>query len=159
MARNNLNQVSLSGNLTADAELKYTNNGTIITIFTLAVNRTWDGKETASFFDVKLFGKLGEAIHAWLRKGKPVIVGGRLQQERWEQDGQNRSKVVVVADFVELLSQGQGQSQGQGYSPSTGPARNTAPAPRRDGPSEFYSKPVGPEDFASDRIDDDRIPF
>lgn len=136
MAKNNLNSVSLSGNLTAAPEIRYGSGGGAILTFTLAVNRKYGEKEDVSFIDVKIFGKLGEAINQYLDKGKGVIVGGRLNQERWQNsEGENRSKVVVIADFIEMT----------GGQPASGGSPQYTPNPA-------YSN--GPESFS-----DDRIPF
>ena len=103
---NNLNRVQITGNLTRDSETKYPQGGLAILSFSLAVNRSvkqGDGwKQEASFFDVKAFGKIAE-WRSGLTKGQPVLVAGELRQERWEKDGQQHSKVVIVADTVEKL--------------------------------------------------------
>jgi single-strand DNA-binding protein len=102
-----INHVTLIGRLTRDAELKYTSGGMAIASFAIAVNRRrkngdqWE--EEASFFDIKLFGKSAEGLKQYLVKGKQVAIGGELRQDRWEQDGQPRSKVVVIANNVQLI--------------------------------------------------------
>jgi single-strand DNA-binding protein len=88
-------------------ELKYTSGGFAIGNLSLAVNRKrkqgdqW--VEEASFFEVNLYGKPAEALKPYLLKGKQIAVEGELRQDRWEQDGQSRSKVVIAADNVQLL--------------------------------------------------------
>lgn len=95
------------GRLTRDAELKYSNGGMAICRFSIAVNRrkkngdAWE--DEASFFDIVYFGKGGESINQYLVKGKQVCVEGELHQNRWEQDGQVRSKVEIYAENVQLL--------------------------------------------------------
>ncbi len=102
-----LNNVSLIGRLTRDAEVKYTSANYPVTSFGLAVNRSvkkgdkW--QDEASFFDVTVFGKTGERLQQYLKKGKQIAVIGELKQERWQQDGQNRSKVIIVANDLYLL--------------------------------------------------------
>jgi len=97
-----LNHVTLIGRLTRDAELKYTSAGFAISNFSIAVNRRrkngdqW--MEEASFFEINLYGKSAESLKQYLVKGKQVAVDGELRQDRWEQDGQPRSKVVIAAD-------------------------------------------------------------
>ena len=109
-----INQVVLVGRLTRNAELKYTNSGLQICKFSLAINRRRkQGEEwvdEANFFDVVLIGRQGEAIHRYLVKGKQIGVQGELRQNRWEQDGQPRSRVEVHAFNVQLL----GSSSGRG---------------------------------------------
>lgn len=113
----NLNVVALQGNLTRDAELKHTNSGTAICEFSLAVNN-WFGKDHASFFNVTIFGKQAESVQQYLMKGKPVEITGKVKQERWtDQNGNNRSKVVIIADKVHLLSSG--ETKGQNKEPDT----------------------------------------
>ncbi len=143
---NDINNVTIVGRLTRDSELKYTNSGTAICKFSLAVNRKkkqdeqW--VEEVSFFDVTLWGKLGESISQWLNKGKQVAVSGGLRQNRWEQGGQNRSKVEIVASHVQLLS-GDSQTSGQGAErPQQGSVKSQ---------QSFYGN--GPENFEDD------IPF
>ncbi|MBR3814854.1 MAG: single-stranded DNA-binding protein [Spirochaetaceae bacterium] len=123
---NDLNQVMIIGRLTRDAELKYTAGGFAIASFSIAVNRRRKNGEQwvdeVSYFDVSLFGKSAENLNQYLIKGKQVGIQGELRQDRWEQDGQTRSKVFIVASNVQLLggnsggSTGMMQSSGGGYS-------------------------------------------
>lgn len=112
-----INHVVLVGRLTRDAELRYTNSGLPICKFSLAINRRrkqgdqWI--DEANFFDITLMGRSGEAIHQYLQKGKQVGVQGELRQDRWEQDGQRRSRVEVFAQNVQLLG-GPGGGSGGG---------------------------------------------
>jgi len=122
-----INHVFLIGRLTRDAELKYTTAGLAIASFAIALNRRkkngdqWT--DEVSFFDITLFGKTAETLKQWLVKGKQVAIEGELRQDRWEQDGKNRSKVVITANNVQLLgSSSQGsyssdapQTQGERY--------------------------------------------
>ena len=102
-----INHVTLVGRLTRDAELKYTSSGQAVSKFSIAVNRRrkvedrWENE--ANFFDVVTFNKQAESIHPYLQKGKMVGIDGELKQDKWQQDGQNRSKVEIVANYVQLL--------------------------------------------------------
>ncbi|MDR2541831.1 MAG: single-stranded DNA-binding protein [Treponema sp.] len=113
-----LNHVVLIGRLTRDAELKYTSGGQAVCKFSIAVNRRkkvgdqWE--DEANFFDIVLWGKQGESLQTYLVKGKMVGVEGELRQDRWQQDGQNRSKIEVIANYIQLL--GGGQSSGERHS-------------------------------------------
>lgn len=102
-----VNHVILIGRCTRDATIKFTSGGMAIGSFSIAVNRrTKKGEqwvEEASFFDVSLFGKSAEGLAQYLTKGKQVAVEGELRQDRWEQDGQPRSKVTIAANNVQLL--------------------------------------------------------
>ncbi|MGB3465652.1 MAG: single-stranded DNA-binding protein [Cyclobacteriaceae bacterium] len=102
-----INSIAIVGRLTKDAELKYTNSGSPVTKLTIAVNRskkegdTWT--EEASFFDVSLWGRRGESLNQYLLKGIRIAVAGELRQDRWEQDGQPRSRVFIHASNIQLL--------------------------------------------------------
>lgn len=115
-----INSVTIVGRLTRDAELKYTNSGSAVTGLSLAVNRQrkegdqW--VEEANFFDVSLWGRRGESLNQYLQKGTRIAVTGELRQERWEQDGQKRSRVVIHANNIQLLSGGNAQGNNQGFS-------------------------------------------
>lgn len=119
---NDINVVTLSGNLTRDAELKYTNGGMAICEFALAVNGSKkQGDEwvnEAHFFDCTMFGRQAEAVQKYLTKGKSVVISGRLKQDRWEKDGQKRSKVGVNVNDLKLMSSGEKQSDRPAPQPS-----------------------------------------
>lgn len=111
-----INSIVLAGNLTRDAEIKYFNNGNAIVKFSLAQNKSqkkgdqWVDKPV--FFDVAYGGKGAEAVHKYLVKGKPVVVQGELEQDRWEQEGQARSKIYIKAFSVKLGGDRPGQPAG-----------------------------------------------
>ena len=115
-----INYVVLVGRLTRDASLKFTGSGLPICEFSLAINRRVRQGETwvdeAHFFDVTLFGKQGEAVAKYMTKGTQVAVEGELRLDRWEQDGQKRSKVKIVGNNIQLLGSrgGSGASGGSG---------------------------------------------
>lgn len=166
-----INCVTLTGRLTRDAELKYTQNGGAIVRFSMAVNRSkrnGDGSwaEETSFIDCVYFGKGAESVNSYLSRGRQVAVSGELRQSRWEQDGQTRSRVEVFVNNLSLLSQGGSKTQdGDG-----GPTYQRPATPYRENQNS-YSKPQnqyhqqsqyqqttaqqnGPEEFQ-----DDDIPF
>ena len=105
-----INVVMLVGRLTRDAELKYTNTGFPIGKFSLAVNRRRKSGdewiEEGHFFDVSLLGKRAEALTQYLTKGTQVAIQGELRQNKWEKDGQPRSKVEITANDIQLLGGG-----------------------------------------------------
>ena len=113
-----VNSVVLIGRLTRDAELKYTSSGVAICKFSLAVNRSkksgdrWE--DEVSFFDCTSFGRSAEAVSQYMTKGKQIGIQGELRQDRWEKDGQSRSKVEVIANTVQLLGSPSGGSGGGG---------------------------------------------
>ncbi len=93
-------RISLVGNLTRNPELSFTNKGTALCKITVADNykANRDAEPEVSFIDVTLWGTLAENLANTCTKGSRVFVEGRLKQESWEKDGQQRSKLVVVAD-------------------------------------------------------------
>ena len=124
-----INLVVLVGRLTRDAELKYTTGGQAVCKFSVAVNRRrkngeqWE--DEANYFDVVLWGRQGESLNQYLLKGKTVGVEGELRQDRWQQDGQNRSKVEIVANSIQLLGGGPGAgSSGGGGSQGSWQGKN-----------------------------------
>jgi single-strand DNA-binding protein len=151
------------GRLTRDAELKYTNSGQAVCHFSVATSsRRKKGDqwlEESSFWDVDLWGKAGESINQYLTKGKLVAVEGSMRQDRWEQDGQTRSKIQITANTVQLLGSsggGQGGPGGQSGSFERPQARPASGPHAQDGgqssPSGPSSAPPG-DDFTDD------IPF
>lgn len=147
-----VNIVVIVGRLTRDAELKYTPTGMPVLSFSVAVNRRVKKNETwieeACFFDVSYFGKGAEAINQYMTKGKQVAINGELRQDRWEKDGQARSKISIVANNVQLLGGGQGQGN---YAPSQ--PRENSYKPRQE--QEAYNSVPSYED---DSFDED-LPF
>ena len=98
------NRVILAGNLTRDPELRFTQSGTPVCGFGLAVNRVFSKNEEVDFFNVSAWRELGETVANYKKKGDPILIEGRLQYRTWEaQDGSKRSKVDVVADNVQFL--------------------------------------------------------
>lgn len=120
-----INHVILIGRLTRDAELKYTSGGMAVCKFDIAVNKKRKQGEQyideVSYIPIVLWGKSGEALNQYLVKGKQVAVEGELHQNRWEQDGQSRSKIEINANNVQLL----GGNQGAGNN-TTAPCGNNA---------------------------------
>jgi len=114
-----LNHVVLIGRLTRGAELGYLTNGTAVCKFSIAVNRSvkrgdnWESE--VSFFEIVLWGRQAESLNQYLVKGKLVGIDGELRQERWEHEGQNRSKVTVTAASVQLLG---GSDNGSAQKPA-----------------------------------------
>ncbi|MGB9715195.1 MAG: single-stranded DNA-binding protein [Thermodesulfovibrionales bacterium] len=106
------NKVILIGNLTKDPELRYTPQGTPVASFRLAVNYRYkqsgtsgdDVKQETMFIDNVVFGKQAESCSKYLNKGSSVLVEGRLQERRWESNGQQKSKFEVIAQSVKFLS-------------------------------------------------------
>ena len=154
MARS-FNQVILMGNLTRDPELRSIPSGQQVCSFSLALNRSYKGsdgqwQEATDYIDVVAWGPLGERVAQYLSKGRPCLVNGRLQSRQWEQEGQKRSKVEVVAQDVTFLG-GPGGDNGSGANSS---AASSAPAS-----SSKKKDDVVIEDIGDEPINLDDIPF
>src|SRR5581483_7120824 len=150
--------VILVGNLTRDPELRYTPKGTAVAKIGLAINRNWtsesgEKKEEVTFVDVDIFGPTAENVSQYMRKGRPILVEGRLKLDTWDdkQTGQKRSRLGVVAETVQFLgSPGEG---GGGGAPGGGPRppRPSGPAAAPPAPSEPGGGEAPP--------DEDDVPF
>ena len=110
-----LNKVLLMGNLTRDPELRYASgSGTAFASFGLAVNKKVkkgeEWKDEVLFVDITVWAKQAETCFEYLNKGSLVFIEGRLNYQTWEdkQSGQQRSKLEVVANYVQFLSKPSG---------------------------------------------------
>ncbi len=109
----NYNKVIVIGNLTRDPQMSYLPSQTAVTEFGLAVNRRWrgqDGKQNdeTCFIDCRAYGKQAETINQYMKKGRPILIEGRLQQDVWEaQDGTKRSKHRVVIERFQFMGRGE----------------------------------------------------
>ena len=127
------NKVILMGNLTRDPELRYTPKGTAIARLGMACNRKWKSetgemKEEVTFVDVDAFGKTAETIGQYLKKGRPILIEGRLRYDTWEdkQSGQKKSKLGVVLENFQFLDSG-GRGEGPSEAPRSRPPSGSAP--------------------------------
>ena len=116
-----LNQVTILGNLTRDPDLRQTPSGQSVTNFSVALNRSYkdatgEWQEATDFIDVVAWAALGERVNTYLGRGSRVLVTGRLQSRSWEQDGQKRNKVEVLAGDVIFLDN---RNESEGASSST----------------------------------------
>ncbi len=148
-----INQVILMGRLTRDPELRTTPSGKSVCGFSLAVDKQFSQDDSADFFDITAWEKLGELVSQYLQKGRRCLVQGRLSYRSWEQDGQKRSKVEVIASDVTFLDGPSGESS------STAPAEA---APAKKSSSKKSSKKeddVVIEDIDDKPIDLSEIPF
>ncbi len=121
---NDMNVVVLVGRLTRDPDYRTTSNGTTVCRFSVAVNRRRKSGETwvdeVNYFDIT-YWRPPEGVKAYLTKGRQVCIDGELRQDRWEQDGQSRSKVDIVVNNLQLLSAtGGGASGGNAYGGASG---------------------------------------
>lgn len=145
----------VAGNVTRDPELRTTMSGSQVCSFSIAVNRSYRGndgnqQDQVSFIECIAWGKSGETIAQYVKKGSGLLVSGRLEQRSWDDktSGQRRSRTeVVVDDFTFIGGNGNGGGAGAG---SSAP-RSTSSAPRDE---------VVPDDVPEeDQINLDDIPF
>ena len=126
----NINRVIITGNLTADPELRHTGGGTPVCQLRVAVNgRRKDDSgnwvDKPNYFNVTVWGAQGENASKYLEKGRPVAIDGRLDWREWEKDGNKRQSVEIVADTVQFLGSGTGSDSGGGSTPASQPAAAT----------------------------------
>jgi single-strand DNA-binding protein len=101
-----LNKVFLIGNLTRDPEVRYTPSGAAVGDLGLAISRKFkaqDGsmKDEVCFVNVTVWGRQAETCAEFLKKGRPVMIEGRLKYDEWEKDGKKASKLTVTAERVQ----------------------------------------------------------
>ncbi len=144
------NKVILVGNLTRDPEIRYTPKGSAVCDLGLAVNRVYstesgEKREEVTFIDVVLWARLAEIAGEYLKKGRPVLIEGRLQLDSWDdkQSGQKRSKLRVIGETMQLLGS-RPSGAGGDETDQTRPTSRPAPPPQSPAPAE---------------PDDDEIPF
>lgn len=138
-----INHVTISGNLTRDAELRATPGGTAVLSFGVAVHESVKGSDgqwtdRPNFVDCTMFGARAEGIAQHLAKGTKVAVSGKLRYSAWERDGQHRSKLEVVVDDIEFMSRR--QTQTPQYAPMQQPQYAQAPMP----PQPPMRQPMAP---------------
>src|SRR5579872_7206283 len=146
----NFNKVILAGNLTRDPELRYTPKGTAIARIGMAINRTWktdtgETKEEVTFVDVDAFGRQAEVIAQYMKKGRPLLVEGRLKLDQWEDKNthQKQSKLKVVLDSFSFLGT-RGDDGGGGGGGEPARPRPAAPTPAAAPPGPEPSEPAAP---------------
>ncbi len=147
MARG-FSKVIIVGNITRDPELRTTPSGTQVCGFSVAVNRNYkdnsgEQKENVSFFDCSAWGKSGEIIAQYAKKGSGILVSGRLEQRSWEdKEGQKRSRVEIVVEDFNFVGGANGDGGNSGSSKSSA-----------------ASSDVAPDDIGEEPIDLSDIPF
>jgi single-strand DNA-binding protein len=151
------NKVILAGNLTRDPELRYTPKGTAVAKIGLAVNRTWTGedgqkKEEVNFIDVEAWGRQGEVIAQYMKKGRPLLVEGRLKLDSWEDKTtkQKVSKLKVVLESFSFIDSNRGDVPG---------SEGGAPAPTRRAASPAAAAPAAEPLEGDGPPESDDVPF
>ena len=149
------NKVILAGNLTRDPELRYTPKGTAVAKLGLAINRTWktetgENREETTFVDVDAFGRQAEVIGQYLKKGRPILIEGRLKYDTWEdkQTNQKRSRLGVVLEGFQFIdsqrSSDAGADPGASRPKPSAPAAAATAAPAPAPEPEAIPEPDGP---------------
>ena len=158
MATSNINRVIITGNLTADPDLRSLPSGTSICKLRVAVNTrrkdnsTGEWVDKPNYFDVTVWGAQGENCARYLSKGRPVAINGRLEWREWEtQEGQKRESIEIVADAVQFLG---GREEG---APMGGSGNGFAPHSDVPADTSDFAQPVGARSNAP--AADDDIPF
>ena len=148
-----MNSINIIGTMTRGLELKYLPSGVAVGSFAIAINQDYkkqDGTkvEKTSFFDVKVIGKQSEIISQYFSKGSRIGITGELEQETWQDNqGQNRSKVVIKLEQFSFIDKKSNDNQGQ-----RSQAQNNY-QPKQQ-PKVVYENNVPEID-----IDEDSIPF
>ncbi len=147
------NKVILAGNLTRDPELRYTPKGTAVAKIGLAVSRNWtneagEKKEEVSFIDIEAWGRQGEVLAQYMKKGRPLLVEGRLKLDTWEDKNtkQKVSKLKVVLESFSFIDSKSGDGGAPEAPGAPRPPRPAATAPAAepiegDGPPESDDVP------------------
>jgi single-strand DNA-binding protein len=158
-----LNRIVLIGRLTQDPELRYTNTGTAVASFTLAVDRmrtSQSGERETDFINIVVWQKQAENCAQYLHKGRMAAVDGRLQIRTYEnREGQKVRVAEVVAETVRFLDRG---DNSQSASPSM-PHQSSGFTPNRQKPEPAKTPRYEDDPFADDSqmidISDDDLPF
>jgi single-strand DNA-binding protein len=155
VAATNINRVVLTGNLTADPELRSLPSGTSVCSLRVACNTrrknnsTGEWEDKPNYFNVTVWGAQGENAARYLSKGRPVAIDGRLEWREWEaQDGTKRQAIDIIADSVQFLGSREDASGGGGFTAS---AARGGEVPVDEG--DFQPAPV------AGATGDDDIPF
>lgn len=150
------------GNLTRDPELRTTPNGSSVCSFSVAVNRTYrDGngeqREDVSFIDCSAWGKLGEMINQYAKKGTGVLVSGRLDQRSWEDKntGQKRSRVEIVVEDFNFTSNGNRDGGNAPYGGNFGDSSMTSDSSA----NESDNASSIPDDIPDGEVNLSEVPF
>jgi single-strand DNA-binding protein len=125
VAATNINRVVLTGNLTADPELRSLPSGTSVCKLRVACNTrrkdnsTGEWVDKPNYFDVTVWGAQGENCARYLSKGRPVAIDGRLEWREWETpEGNKRQAIDIIADAVQFLGgRDEGAGGGGGFTP------------------------------------------
>ncbi|MCR5604715.1 MAG: single-stranded DNA-binding protein [Lachnospiraceae bacterium] len=131
-----MNKVILMGRLTRDPEVRYSSGDSSMAIarFSIAVDRRFrrnGDEQTTDFFNCTAFGKLGEFVEKYLRKGTKVVLDGELRNDNYtNKNGEKVYSMNIVAnniEFAESKNAAGNDGSAQGFMPNTAPMQNEAP--------------------------------
>lgn len=144
-----MNKVQILGTITRDIDLQYAPSGTAIAKVGIAVNKRYtsngEKKEEVSYFNCVAFGKTGENINQYFKKGSRILISGELKEDRWEKDGQKQSRVSILIDGFDFIDK-----------------NNSSPQPKQAPKVETYNaqgKKTAEYDMPEIDIDNIEIPF
>ncbi len=164
MARG-VNKVILVGNLGRDPEVRYSANGQAIANVTIATTESWKDKNTGEkqekteWHRIVFFGRLGEIVGEYLKKGAQIYVEGRLQTRKWQdKEGKDRYTTEIVANEMQMLGSKGGAASGEyaGQSssqPTSQSSSQSSSQGQSSQPTQPATQAAGADDF------DDDIPF
>lgn len=160
MASRGINKVILVGNLGADPETRYLQDGNAVTNIRLATSQAWKDRETGQqnerteWHRVVFFRRLAEIAGEYLKKGSKVYIEGELRTRQWEREGQKHYTTEIVANEMQMLDSRGDMGGGGNYGGGSSGGGNSGGSSSNDnsGPADDFSAPPN-EDF------DDDIPF
>ncbi|MBE8949014.1 MAG: single-stranded DNA-binding protein [Quinella sp. 3Q1] len=144
-----MNKVFLSGNLTRDAEVRYSQSGKAYARMGIAVNRPYSKEKTVDFFNLTAFGKTAEFCGRYMMKGTRVLVEGSVQLSSYEnKDGVKVNGVDILVDNIEFAGSKRDGDGGGNYSgtPANSGYSNRPAAPSRNNNDDWGGEPIDPED-------------
>jgi single-strand DNA-binding protein len=155
-----LNKVFLFGNLTRDPEQKSLPNGTAVTNFSLATNRTYKDangarQEQVEYHNIVVFGRQAETSAQYLKKGQGVMIEGRITTRSWDDKttGEKKYRTEIVADAVQFGPKSGGVGGNEGFTGNPGPTTPKAATTTSGAPD------LDTIDYGDTNVNLDDIPF
>ena len=155
-----INKVTLYGNLVKDPELKSLPNGTHVSSFSVATNRTIKDqsgtkKDIPEYHNVVAFGKQAELIHQYIKKGNPIFVEGRIQTRSWDgQDGKKQYRTEIVLENFQFGPKGTGGGASGAGGQSNYSSQDTGAESQDTGNTD-----IGTVKYPDEEINPEDIPF
>lgn len=152
----------IAGNVTRDPDLRNTPSGATVCSFSVAVNRSYrdsggSQKDEVSFFNCSAWGRTGETIHQYVRKGSGIIVSGRLSDREWtDRDGNKRNSIEITVDDFSFVGSGNGNGNSGSYDSTPSAAASSS---KSSSPKSAPDTEVIPDDIPDGEITIDEVPF